>query len=174
MNEPYSYPFTLNRADIESVLPHRGDIFACDRLVIDGTHSFTGYARWNSDNRILAGHFPGLPIVPGVLLIEALAQLAGAGLLKGGDPYLKGLAGDWIGVLASVRNCRFTSPVRPEVDVEFVICCRQMGPAAVQVTASVSTDGIAAGQLEIMLAYASRAQITAALQPIAVAAEPEC
>jgi hypothetical protein len=45
---------------------------------------------------------------------------------------------------------------------------------AVQVTASVSTDGIAAGQLEIMLAYASRAQITAALQPISVAAEPEC
>jgi len=171
VSDQYCYPFTLDRAGIEAVLPHRGDIFACDRLVIHGTHSYTGYARWHSDNRILAGHFPGLPIVPGVLLIEGLAQLAGAGLLAGGDPYLKSLVGDWVGVLASVRNCRFTSPVRPNVDVEFIIQCRQMGPLAVQVTASVSATDVAVGQLEILLAYASNEQISAALQPVAVAAE---
>jgi hypothetical protein len=61
--------------------------------------------------------------------------------------------------------------VRPNVDVEFIIQCRQMGPLAVQVTASVSAADVAVGQLEILLAYASNEQISAALQPVAVAAE---
>ncbi|HEY3698414.1 MAG TPA: hypothetical protein VGK97_03725 [Spongiibacteraceae bacterium] len=169
MSEQYSYPFTLDRATIEALLPHRGDIFACDRLVIEGIHNFTGYALWMSENQIIKGHFPGLPIVPGVLLIEALAQLAGAGLLAGGDPYLKGLTGDWIGVLAAVRNCRFTRPVLPDGEVEFVIQCRQMATLATQVKAAVSADGVSVGQLEIVLAYASRAQISAALEPTSAA-----
>lgn len=165
MSEHYSYPFTLDRTKIEALLPHRGDIFACERLVIEGAHNFTGYALWRSENKIIEGHFPGLPIVPGVLLIEALAQLAGAGLLAGGDPYLKSLTGDWIGVLAAVRNCRFRRPVLPDGEVEFVIQCRQMAPLATQVTAAVSADGASVGQLEIVLAYASRAQVSAALEP---------
>jgi 3-hydroxyacyl-[acyl-carrier-protein] dehydratase len=103
------YPFTLERAQIATLLPHRGDIFVCQQVVVQGPHQFQGRARWPQDNAVIQGHFPGLPVVPGVLLIEAMAQLAGAGLLAG-DP-MRSLTGDLVGVLASVRKCVFKHPV---------------------------------------------------------------
>jgi 3-hydroxyacyl-[acyl-carrier-protein] dehydratase len=158
------YPFSLQRQDIENLLPHRGDIFACQSLVIHGPHTFTGRASWSLENNIIRGHFPGMPVVPGVLLIEAMAQLAGAGLLSG-DPYAKSLPGDKIGVLASIRKCSFSHPVPPERVVDFEIQCRQMGPLAVQVSAKVHSGQTALAELEALIAYANRAQLLAVLAP---------
>lgn len=158
------YPFSLQRQDIEALLPHRGDIFACQQLVVHGPHTFTGHASWPLDNHIIRGHFPGLPVVPGVLLIETMAQLAGAGLLSG-DPYARSLPGGKIGVLASIRKCTFTHPVAPACMVDFEIQCRQMGPLAVHVSAKVRSGQTALAELEALIAYADRAQLLAALVP---------
>jgi len=157
-----NYPFVLQRQDIEALLPHRGDIFSCQGLVVHGPHNFTGSASWSLDNHFIRGHFPGLPVVPGVLLIEAMAQLAGAGLLSG-DPYARSLPGNMIGVLASIRRCAFMHPVAPQNLVEFEIQCRQMGPLAVQVHAHVRVNATAVAELEVLMAYADRAQLTAIL-----------
>jgi 3-hydroxyacyl-[acyl-carrier-protein] dehydratase len=154
----YTYPMLLTRSDIESYLPHRGAIFVCRQLLIDGPHQFRGTASWPLDNAVIQGHFPGLPIVPGVMLIETMAQLAGAGLLAG-DPYVKTLPQDSIGVLAAVRNCWFKQPVRPEDEVEFHIQCRQMAPLLVQVSAKVTVGESEAAKLEIALAYVPRDQM---------------
>lgn len=156
------YPILLERTNIESLIPHRGDIFFCQRLLIEGPHDYKGVARWPLDNGIIKGHFPGLPLVPGVMIIETAAQLAGAGMLMG-DPYLKTLPDNLVGVLASVRNCRFKQPALPDSDVEFAIHCRQMAPLLVQVTAAVTTGDIEVAQLEILIAYAPRKQLLEAL-----------
>lgn len=157
-----SYPFSLHRQAIENLLPHRGDIFACQNLVVHGPHNFTGSASWSLENTFIRGHFPGLPVVPGVLLIEAMAQLAGAGLLSG-DPYVRSLTGDKIGVLASIRRCAFTHPVAPRSIVEFDIQCRQMGPLAVQISAKAHSNNTAVAQLEALIAYTDRSQIVTVL-----------
>ena len=160
--EAISYPFSLDRLAIEKYIPHRGDIFACHRLEVIGPHDFKGIANWSVDNALIRGHFPGLPVVPGVMLIEAASQLAGAGLLSG-DPYARSLNGNNIGVLASVRKCSFIRPVLPNADVHFSIHCRQMGAAAVQVTAIVSVAGADVAQLESLMIYTDKAQILSAL-----------
>lgn len=157
----YDYPITLDREAIARFIPHRGAIFTCQKLIIDGPHDFHGMARWPADNAIIEGHFPGMPIVPGVMLIEAMAQLAGAGLLRG-DPYVQTLPQASIGVLAGVRNCWFKSPVLPETDVEFHIHCRQMAPALVQVTAQVKVEDAEAAKLDVLIAYAPQDQLFAA------------
>jgi 3-hydroxyacyl-[acyl-carrier-protein] dehydratase len=157
-----NYPFVLQRHDIEALIPHRGDIFSCQGLVVHGPHSFTGSASWSLDNHFIRGHFPGLPVVPGVLLIEAMAQLAGAGLLSG-DPYARSLPGNMVGVLASVRRCAFTHPVAAQDLVEFEIQCRQMGPLAVQIRAQARVNTTAVAELEALMAYADRSKLTAIL-----------
>lgn len=160
--ETLHYPFTLCRSAIEALLPHRGDIFVCQSLAIEGPHHFKGVARWPLDNVVIQGHFPGLSVVPGVLLIETMAQLAGAGLLAG-DPYVKSLTGDFLGVLASVRKCIFRHPVLPQCDVEFAIQCRQMAPLAVQVASTVNVDKMEVAQLDILMVYTSRQQLMGAM-----------
>ncbi|BEV73816.1 MULTISPECIES: 3-hydroxyacyl-ACP dehydratase FabZ family protein [unclassified Paludibacterium] len=154
------YPLQLSRAEIEQVLPHRGDIFFCHQLTINGPHAFEGTARWSLDHPLIRGHFPGMPIVPGVLLIEAMAQLTGAGLLVG-DPYIKTLPEDSIGVLAGVRSCWFKQPVRPDSEVRFDIQCRQLAPALVQATARVQVDATEVAKLDLSIAYVPRQQVLA-------------
>ena len=161
--EALNYPFTLDRPAIQALLPHRGDIFVCEQLRVEGPHHFQGVARWPLENGVIQGHFPGLPVVPGVFLIETLAQLAGAGLLAG-DPYVRSLEGDLIGVLASVRKSVFKRPVVPQTEVEFRIQCRQMAPMAVQVGGTVHVGAAEVAQLDILIAYTARPQLMAALQ----------
>lgn len=155
-----AFPFTLDRQAIEQLLPHRGPIFACKQLTATGPRAFRGIAHWPLDNAVIQGHFPGFPMVPGVMLIEAVTQLAGAGLLAA-DPYAQTLTGDRVGVLASVRRCAFKQPVLPEQDVHFEINCRQMGTEAVQVTAVATVDACEVAQLETLMVYANRSQFSA-------------
>lgn len=157
-----AFPFTLDRQAIEQLLPHRGPIFACQQLIAKGPRSYTATARWALDNAVLQGHFPGYPLVPGVMLIEALTQLAGAGLLSA-DAYAQSLPSERIGVLASVRRCAFKHPVLPEQDVIFEITCRQIGTDAVQVSAQALVRGMEVAQLETLLAYVDKKQLSAAM-----------
>ncbi len=154
----YNYPIELDRSQIENLIPHRGEIFVCQSLLIEGPHDFHGTARWSRDNAIISGHFPGMPVVPGVMLIEAMAQLAGAGLLRG-DPYVKTLPGESVGVLAGVRNCWFKSPVLPDTDVGFHIHCRQMAPVVVQINAVVTVADTEVAKMDVVVAYTPREQL---------------
>ncbi len=156
------FPFTLERQAIEQLLPHRGPIFACKQLIARGPRTYTGIAHWPADNAIVQGHFPGYPLVPGVMLIEAVTQLAGAGLLSA-DAYARSLPSDRIGVLASVRRCAFKRPVLPAQDVTFEITCRQIGTDAVQVSAQALVDGLEVAQLETLMVYADKTQLASAM-----------
>lgn len=149
------FPFTLDRQAIERILPHRGAIFACQQLVAHGPRNYVATARWSVDNAIIQGHFPGDPIVPGVLLIEAVTQLAGAGLLSA-DSHARSLSGQRIGLLASVRRCVFKRPVLPDVDVSFEIACRQLGESIVQIVANAHVGATEVAQLETVMAYVER------------------
>lgn len=164
MTQPIpEFPFTLDRLAIEKLLPHRGPIFACKQLIARGPRAYTATANWPLDNAVVQGHFPGYPLVPGVMLIESVTQLAGAGLLSA-DAYVQSLPIERIGVLASVRRCSFKRPVRPEQDVTFEITCRQIGANAVQVSAQALVEGLEVAQLETLMVYADRTQLSAAMR----------
>lgn len=118
------------------------------------------------DNAVVQGHFPGFPLVPGVMLIESVAQLAGAGWLSA-DSYVPFLPKERIGVLASVRRCAFKRPAQPEQDVTFEITCRQISADAVKVTAQARGDGIEVAQLETLMVYADKGQFSGAMGRLA-------
>lgn len=79
---------TLARADIDliqRILPHRYPFLLVDRVIdIDGTTSGVGIKNVTMNEPQFTGHFPGMPVFPGVLMVEAMAQtaavIAGVGL----------------------------------------------------------------------------------------------
>lgn len=150
-----SYPIELGRKEINQVLPHRGDILFVRSVTVLAHDRFQGRALWPDDLPILQGHFPGMPIVPGVFLIEAVAQVAGAGMLVG-DAYARSMGPGFVGVLAGVRKCSFRRPVLAGEAVEIDAASRQMSSTGATVTAKVTIQGAEVATVEIFVVNVPR------------------
>lgn len=150
-----SYPIELGQEDITGVLPHRGDILFVRSVTVLAHDRYRGRALWPGDLPILQGHFPGMPIVPGVFLIEAVAQVAGAGMLVG-DAYARSMGPGFVGVLAGVRKCSFKRPVLAGEAVVIDATSRQMSSTAATVTGNVTVHGDEVATIEIFVVNVPR------------------
>ena len=101
---------TLDIDQIQLLLPHRDPFLFVDRLTDIVPHeSAVGWRQIRADEYFFKGHFPGYPVMPGVLIVEALAQTAGAAV-----SYTLGAAGtNRIVYFMTIEKARFRKPVRP-------------------------------------------------------------
>ena len=100
----------MNREEIMQLLPHRDQMLLLDQVEnMDGTA--VGQYTVRGDEFFLQGHFPGNPIVPGVILCEILAQSASV-LMQ--DVMRDGM----LSVYTGLNNVKFRSPVRPGDRIE--------------------------------------------------------
>lgn len=111
-------PVTLETIDIQrlfELLPHRYPFLMVDRVErIDGVNSAVGIKNVTFNEPHFAGHFPGRPIMPGVLLIEGLAQTAGAICI-----HALGVDRPAILYFLTIDQCKFRKPVVPGDVVEY-------------------------------------------------------
>ena len=74
----------LDKQEIQSLLPHRNPFLFLDKCeIIEIGVKGIGYRKFLDNEYFFKGHFPSMPIVPGVILVEALAQAAGVVVSKG-------------------------------------------------------------------------------------------
>ena len=110
----------LNKEEIEILLPHRSPFLFLDRCqIIEIGIKGIGFRKFLPDEYFFKGHFPEIPIVPGVILIEALAQTAGVVVSKGFEDQ-KGKSV----LFMSVSKAKFRKPVYPEDRVTFNVTGR--------------------------------------------------
>lgn len=119
MSSESPHQFPLDRVAVMEILPHRDPMLFIDTVLSADANAIQAQTQVNPDWDIFKGHFPDLPIMPGVLLIETIAQ-AGSLILG-----LKGAVADgsFIG-FTGVEQAKFRRAVKPndvmDIHVELV------------------------------------------------------
>ncbi len=106
--------------DIDRVLqllPHRYPLLMIDRIIqVDSDNSAIGIKNITFNEPMFQGHFPGNPVFPGVLIIEGMAQTAGAIAIAADQT-----SGRHVVYMVTVDKCKFRKPARPGDVIEYHI-----------------------------------------------------
>jgi 3-hydroxyacyl-[acyl-carrier-protein] dehydratase len=113
--------------DIKSLLPHREPFLFVDRIEKADSQEIIAYKTFTPREFFFAGHFPGYPVVPGVILVETMAQCGGAGVRMSGKPDSGALF-----FLASVEKAKFRRQVRPDEEVKIVVSNLRISPRMIR------------------------------------------
>jgi 3-hydroxyacyl-[acyl-carrier-protein] dehydratase len=143
----------LDITAIQAILPHRYPFLLVDRILEMEPDRVVGIKNVTFNEPQFTGHFPDFPVMPGVLIIEAMAQTAGVQVLASMPDRDKKLV-----LLAAVENARFRRPVVPgdTLRMEMRVIKRKASVAKFAGTATV--DGQLVAEVEVMCKLADKEQ----------------
>ncbi|MFC5466426.1 3-hydroxyacyl-ACP dehydratase FabZ [Lederbergia graminis] len=137
----------LDIQQIKEIIPHRYPFLLVDRIVeIEDEKRAVGIKNVSANEEFFNGHFPDYPVMPGVLIVEALAQVGAVAMLKKEENRGK------LAFFAGIDNCRFKRQVKPgdqlRLEVEII---RIKGPIG-KGKGIATVDGEVACETEITFA----------------------
>ncbi len=135
---------------IQEILPHRFPMLLVDRIVELEEERIVGIKNVTVNEPFFAGHFPEFPVMPGVLIVEAMAQVAGVLVLKDLGDRQK------VVFLASIEQAKFRRPVLPgdQLRIEMKVARRKSTVAKMYGQATV--DGVVVAEAEVMCKLADK------------------
>jgi beta-hydroxyacyl-ACP dehydratase FabZ len=141
----------LDIKEIRDILPHRYPFLLVDRILEMDSEHVVGVKNVTANEPFFTGHFPDFPVMPGVLIVEAMAQAAGVLVLKSIDDRDSKLV-----LLVAIENARFRKPVVPgdTLRLEMKVIKRRASVAKMAGIATV--DGQVVAEAEVMCKLADK------------------
>lgn len=142
----------LTITDIQNIIPHRYPFLLVDRILeLDPNKRVVGIKNVTMNEPFFQGHFPGHPIMPGVLLLEAMAQTGGVLALKS-NPDAK----NKVLYFMSIDKAKFRKPVMPGDQVRFELDVLKMRSNVMSFKAQALVEGAVVAEAEMMAMIVDR------------------
>lgn len=132
---------------VQKILPHRYPFLFVDKILEVNDKRVVGIKNVTIGEPFFQGHFPGHPIMPGVLIIEAMAQVAGVGALS-----MKDNAGK-LAYFLSINNAKFRKPVLPGDTLKIEIDLIKIKLSMLQVHAVAKVNEQTVAEADLMFAF---------------------
>lgn len=146
----------LSVVDIQKLLPHRYPFLLVDRVLeYTPNVSITAVKNVSINEPFFQGHFPGAPVMPGMLILEALAQAGGVLIAMG----LEGPLDDRLFMFTGVEKARFRRPVVP--GDQLILRCEDVRKRTTlcKMRAVATVDGQIAAEAELSAAIVNKASL---------------
>ena len=143
----------LDINEIRRILPHRHPMLLVDRIVELEADRIVGIKNVTANEPFFGGHFPDFPVMPGVLIVEAMAQTAGVLVLKSIEDRERKLV-----LLVSIEQAKFRRPVSPgdQLRIEMTLLKRKASVAKMSGRATV--EGALVAEAELMCKLADKTE----------------
>lgn len=145
-----NYELPLDSMAIRSIIPHRYPFLLIDQIhELEPGKRAVGIKNVSANEPFFQGHFPEYPVMPGVLIVEAIAQVGAVTLLS-----LEEYTGQ-IALFAGINNVRFKRQVKPGDTLKLEVVLGQLRRNIGTGTGIATVDGVIACKGEFMFAIAS-------------------
>jgi 3-hydroxyacyl-[acyl-carrier-protein] dehydratase len=134
-------------SEIKEILPHRYPFLLVDRIIeVEEGVRAVGIKNVTANEEFFNGHFPEYPVMPGVLIVEALAQVCGVIMLSKDENKGK------LGLFAGIDNCRFKKQVVPGDQLKLEVEITRARGSFAKARATATVDGEIACEADITFA----------------------
>jgi 3-hydroxyacyl-[acyl-carrier-protein] dehydratase len=141
----------LDINEIRRILPHRYPFLLVDSIVEMGPERIVGIKNVTANEPFFTGHFPDFPVMPGVLIVEAMAQAAGVLVLKSiPDRDRKQV------LLVAIENARFRKPVVPGDQLRLEMSVIKRKASVAKMAGRATVNGAVVAEAEVMCKLADK------------------
>jgi len=137
--------------EIREILPHRYPFLLVDRIIEMESERIVGIKQVTANEPHFTGHFPDFPVMPGVLIIEAMAQCAGVLVLKQMPDRHNKLV-----LLVAIENARFRRPVVPGDTLRMEMKILKKKASVAKMAGVATVDGVVVAEAEVMCKLADK------------------
>lgn len=137
----------LDINEIRSIIPHRYPFLLVDRILeVEEGKRAVGIKNVSANEDFFNGHFPDYPVMPGVLIVEALAQTGAVAILKSEENRGK------LAFFAGIDKCRFKRQVKPGDQLHLEVEILRLRGSIGKGKGTATVDGEVAAEMELMFA----------------------
>lgn len=143
----------LDINEIRRILPHRYPMLLVDRILELDEEHIVGIKNVTGNEPFFAGHFPDFPVMPGVLIVEAMAQTAGVLVLKSiADRHNK------LVFLVSIEYAKFRKPVVPGDQLRLEMSVMKRKASVAKMAGRATVEGVLVAEAEVMCKLSDKSE----------------